>query len=126
MCYYTNWSQYRQGAEFFPENLDPSLCTHLIYAFAKLIETEDIVTPVTAAPNTTVSNVTAPPDATTLATESTTPTPLATEPGWGLGPTEWNDLDDQPDWNKYNGSGIYTVLNKLKETNPGLKVSAPI
>ncbi|KAJ8321286.1 hypothetical protein KUTeg_001144 [Tegillarca granosa] len=37
VCYYTNWSQYRTGeGKFFPENIDENLCTHLIYAFAKL------------------------------------------------------------------------------------------
>ena len=37
MCYYTNWSQYRPGdGRFVPENVDPFLCTHVIYAFAKL------------------------------------------------------------------------------------------
>ena len=42
VCYYTNWSQYRQAnAKFFPEDLDPSLCTHLIFAFAKIVEVND-------------------------------------------------------------------------------------
>ncbi|CAF0850254.1 unnamed protein product [Brachionus calyciflorus] len=37
VCYTTNWSQYRpEPGRFFPENIDPSLCTHLIYAFAVL------------------------------------------------------------------------------------------
>ncbi|XP_041371550.1 proteoglycan 4-like [Gigantopelta aegis] len=37
VCYYTNWSQYRkQPARFFPFNIDPFLCTHLIFAFAKV------------------------------------------------------------------------------------------
>jgi chitinase len=37
VCYYTNWAQYRpQPGTYFPENVDPNLCTHIIFAFAKI------------------------------------------------------------------------------------------
>jgi chitinase len=36
VCYYTNWAQYRSGKNYFPESIDPQLCTHYVYAFAKL------------------------------------------------------------------------------------------
>jgi chitinase len=37
VCYYTNWSNKRPGiGKFEPENLDPTLCTHVIFAFAHL------------------------------------------------------------------------------------------
>ena len=39
VCYHTNWSQYRPGAgKFYPEDIDPTLCTHIIYSFAKIAE----------------------------------------------------------------------------------------
>lgn len=35
------FSQYRKGsAKFLPENIDPFLCTHIIYAFAYIDEIE--------------------------------------------------------------------------------------
>ena len=37
VCYYTNWSTYRQGSgKFEPADIDPELCTHIIYSFTKL------------------------------------------------------------------------------------------
>lgn len=34
VCYYTNWSQYRpKKGKFTPEDIDPFLCTHVIFAF---------------------------------------------------------------------------------------------
>ena len=40
VCYVTNWSQYRpKPAKFSIENIDPHLCTHLVYAFAYIDNT---------------------------------------------------------------------------------------
>lgn len=37
ICYYTNWAQYRPGqGKYTPEHIDPFLCTHIIYSFAKI------------------------------------------------------------------------------------------
>ncbi|RMZ96009.1 chitotriosidase-1 isoform X1 [Brachionus plicatilis] len=37
ICYTTNWSQYRSdSARFTPEDIDPFLCTHIIYSFVKV------------------------------------------------------------------------------------------
>ncbi|XP_057595590.1 acidic mammalian chitinase isoform X2 [Hippopotamus amphibius kiboko] len=40
-CYFSNWAQYRPGpGSFKPDNIDPFLCTHLIYAFAGMSNNE--------------------------------------------------------------------------------------
>ncbi|XP_044204818.1 acidic mammalian chitinase-like [Thunnus albacares] len=43
VCYFTNWSRYRTGVgKFLPENVDPFLCTHLVYAFAIINRANEI------------------------------------------------------------------------------------
>ncbi|XP_072751718.1 probable chitinase 10 [Anoplolepis gracilipes] len=37
ICYFTNWAWYRQeGGRFVPEDIDPDLCTHVLYGFVVL------------------------------------------------------------------------------------------
>lgn len=44
VCYIGTWAVYRPGRGAFTiENLDPSLCTHVIYSFAGLNPTEDAI-----------------------------------------------------------------------------------
>ncbi|XP_067670751.1 uncharacterized protein [Haliotis asinina] len=47
VCYITNWSQYRTGTKkFTAANIsDPTLCTHYILAFAKVVPEEDTIAP---------------------------------------------------------------------------------
>lgn len=44
VCYIGTWSVYRPGAGSFSlDNFDPSLCTHVIYAFAGLDVEKDAI-----------------------------------------------------------------------------------
>ncbi|KAL5018496.1 hypothetical protein ScPMuIL_004218 [Solemya velum] len=38
VCYFTSWSRSRPGnARFTPDNVDPFMCTHIIYCFASIV-----------------------------------------------------------------------------------------
>ncbi|XP_026687735.1 probable chitinase 10 [Diaphorina citri] len=46
ICYYTSWAYLRQAeGKYSPEDIDGSLCTHLVYAFADLDEQELVIRP---------------------------------------------------------------------------------
>ncbi|XP_062397938.1 acidic mammalian chitinase-like [Sardina pilchardus] len=45
VCYFTNWSQYRPApGKYLPADVDPNLCTHLIYAFSVINDANELVT----------------------------------------------------------------------------------
>ncbi|XP_072419793.1 acidic mammalian chitinase-like [Chiloscyllium punctatum] len=43
VCYYTNWAHKRGDCKFLPEDINPRLCTHLIFAFAVIGNNHQIV-----------------------------------------------------------------------------------
>lgn len=44
VCYFTPWAFYRSDLyKYAPENVDPSLCTHIVYAYASLDSTDLIM-----------------------------------------------------------------------------------
>ena len=46
VCYWGTWANYRpKDGKFTPEDIDPSLCTHLIYSFAGLDAENDSIKP---------------------------------------------------------------------------------
>lgn len=46
VCYFTNWAWYRQsGGKYLPSDIDPNLCTHIVYGFAVLNGDELIIKP---------------------------------------------------------------------------------
>lgn len=46
VCYFTNWAWYRQGVgKYLPSDIDPNLCTHIVYGFAVLNGDQLIIKP---------------------------------------------------------------------------------
>ena len=46
VCYFTNWAWYRPGiGKYIPEDIDPAMCTHIIYGFSVLDYTELVLKP---------------------------------------------------------------------------------
>ena len=46
VCYFSNWAGLRDGdGQYLPEHLDASLCSHVVYAFAKLDEVSLVPVP---------------------------------------------------------------------------------
>ncbi|KAG8281471.1 Belongs to the glycosyl hydrolase 18 [Homalodisca vitripennis] len=58
VCYFPNWTWDRSGlAKFTPENINASLCTHIIYAFASLDNSTLTIVP--SKPQADIQNMTA-------------------------------------------------------------------
>lgn len=46
VCYFTNWAWYRPGiGKYVPEDIDPDLCTHIVYGFAVLDRDNLVIKP---------------------------------------------------------------------------------
>lgn len=46
VCYFTNWAWYRQGVgKYLPSDIDPDLCTHIVYGFAVLDGDQLVIKP---------------------------------------------------------------------------------
>nr|XP_023029162.1 probable chitinase 10 isoform X1 [Leptinotarsa decemlineata] len=46
VCYFTNWAWYRQGVgKYVPSDIDPDLCTHIVYGFAVLNGDQLVIKP---------------------------------------------------------------------------------
>lgn len=46
VCYFTNWAWYRQGhGKYVPSDIDPDLCTHIVYGFAVLNGDQLVIKP---------------------------------------------------------------------------------
>lgn len=46
VCYFTNWAWYRQGVgKYLPADIDPDLCTHVVYGFAVLNGDQLVIKP---------------------------------------------------------------------------------
>lgn len=104
VCYVSTWAVYRPGrGSFALENIDPNLCTHIVYAFAGLNATSDSIR--------SLGNL-LPFDRITTKFFEKILSVLWLDP--------WQDLKD--DW----GKGGFERITKMREIYPHLKVSLAI
>jgi chitinase len=46
VCYFTNWAWYRPGiGKYKPDDIDPKICTHIVYGFAVLDYSNLVIKP---------------------------------------------------------------------------------
>ena len=103
-CYYDNTAQYRPNlGKFYPEDIDADLCTHIGKWFLRLLFNFF----------QRRMGIWAPKKSFKVFSAARLRPELDGE--WGLGPTEWNDLDEE--WM----TGLYSRVNNLKKVNPNLK-----
>lgn len=108
VCYYTNWSSKRPGlGKFEPENIDPHLCTHIIYAFAGLKDNKLVPTGETETTETYAKVI-------SLKQKNPSLKVLLAVGGWMVGPNPFKELTE----NAYRQTLFtFSVIEFLRQQN---------